>query len=86
MATYEIVAAAGSGEPACITTAQHPTSGETYAVKVVDGVITEAAGPLNYRECDDPGFDPADALSNATTAERQDDGKWLQAEIDKATS
>lgn len=67
-----------------ITTAQHPTSGETFAVRMVDGIIKHAAGPLHH---DDPTDEESLAawLANADLEDTLHDGGWLQGEIDKST-
>ena len=37
-----------------VTTRQHPKSGELYAVRIVDGTITEAYGPIHPRDSHTP--------------------------------
>ena len=67
-----------ANETRAYTTAQHPTSGETYAVLIEDGVIIEAAGPLGQDRPDNPDEDYIfDCLSNNSVT-AADDGAWLE--------
>lgn len=65
-----------------ITTATHPTSGDTYAVAITDGVITRAAGPLHHADETDAQSLYEWLSNNADTAAA--DGEWLQRAIDKS--
>lgn len=62
------------------TTRQHPTSGETYAVRLDDGQIAAVAGPLHHTDRRD---DAALAMwiANAAPGDAEDDAAWLRAEL-----
>lgn len=66
-----------------ITTVQHPTSGDIYAVRIEDGVIAEAAGPLYHSDARDVDSLTGWLANNSTTA--REDGAWLQGEIEQAS-
>jgi hypothetical protein len=70
------------GAPETRTTVSHPTSGETYAVEMHDGIIVRAAGPLPQGEAIDDRSLESWLTNNRESAEAS--GAWLQAEIDKA--
>jgi hypothetical protein len=62
------------------TTANHPATGETFAVGLDDGEIVIAAGPLHHdesRASDDLG----DYLGNQSAGDLADDAEWLRAAI-----
>lgn len=69
--------------PYTYTTIKHPRSGEVYAVEIGGSPesVVRAAGPLHYK-------DPTDAesirdyLDNQPQEDTEENGQWLQAELD----
>jgi hypothetical protein len=60
----------------------HPISGERYAVQIVRGVWTRAAGPLGMD--DDTPQTAYEWIANAPCEDAEDDAVWLSAECLKA--
>lgn len=68
------------GAPETRTTVSHPTSGETYAVEIHNGLIVRAAGPLNHGDTVDDDSIESWLSNSSESAEAR--GTWLQAAID----